>query len=354
MIKIIKQDNIKISGIAVAAPGRWVSIDEFIPDLGSENIEKFKKNTGITGRYEASQYQTASDICFSAASRLLEEKQISAKEIEAIIFISQTPDYIAPATACVLQHRLQMPKESIAFDINLGCSGFVYGISILSGLMQSLSVKNALLLCGDTSVRERSPKEKLVVSNTGKLLFRDAGCAVLMQTDADASPIISSLFTDGSGFRILYWPGLWRNPEMPMVALYDDTAVFSFSINEAPKALNSFMKTVNKTAADYDYLVLHQANLFILKQIAKKTGFPMEKVPIGLDTFANCSSASIPTALVRNFGDFKEDRKLHLLMSGFGVGLSWGVVDMSINTSDILPLINTDDYFIDGMEDKNQ
>lgn len=342
-------NNVKISAISAAVSSRYVATDFFKKELGDDTIEKFKKMTGVLGHHAVEFDQTASDLCFAAAEKIITEKGISREDIGMLVLVTQSPDYNAPATACVLQMRLGLPKDCIAFDVNLGCSGYVNGINIVSALMSNSNMKYALLLAGDTNARERSRKVRVNTENSFKLLFGDAGTATLLERTADAPAIVSSMRTDGTGFRAIIRPfNEWRNPDMPEKKIMDDVAVFNFTISEVPSMIKEFMLNEETSPENYDDLVMHQANLYVLKQIAKRTGFPMSKVPYSLDKYGNTSSASIPITLVNKYGDIQEDRLVNPLLCGFGIGLSWGCVTTAINEKDILPIIINDDIFKDG------
>ena len=173
--------DITVAGIAAAVSNNWVSIKEASQE-SDKLIEKFKKNTGVEGRWQASPYQTASDFCFAAAERLIAEKRINREEIGVLVFVSQCTDYDeAPVTACVLQHRLGLPRECAAFDVNLGCSGFVYGVTITGSLLSCANAQYGLLLAGDTPAREKSQLEKLRLSHSSSMLFGDGGSATLLK-----------------------------------------------------------------------------------------------------------------------------------------------------------------------------
>lgn len=346
-------DGIKISAIAAAVPSQYISTDSYKSDLGEDTIKKFQNMTGILGHHLAMDRQTASDLCYAAAVKIIQEKHISLEDIGAIVLVTQNPDYNVPATACVLHYRLGLSKDCIAFDVNLGCSGYVNGINIIASIIANSNIKYALLLAGDTQAKERSKKVKINTNNSFKLLFGDAGTATLLERYEGAAPIYASMRTDGSGFKAIIRPyNEWRNPDMPEKKIMDDIAVFNFTIAEVPKILKEFMQIHETTPDSYDDLVLHQANQYILKQITKKAGFPPSKMAISLDRYGNTSSASIPLTLVKKYGEYSEDKEIHPLMCGFGIGLSWGVVSASINTADILPVIHYDEYFDDGFSNE--
>lgn len=152
--------DMKIIGMAAAVSSKWVSIQQ-VSDEPEAVLKKFTKNTGVEGRYAAGIKQTTSDFCFAAAEKILTNKDINREEIGVLVFVTQTADYGIPATACVLQHRLGLPKDCLAFDVNLGCSGFTYGVTIAGSLLNATDARYALLLCGDTSAKEKSAKEKI-------------------------------------------------------------------------------------------------------------------------------------------------------------------------------------------------
>ena len=344
--------GIRVAGISAAVSGRWQAAEE----LSNEDpavLKKFIKKTGVTGRYSASPRQTASDFCFAAAEALLREKGVSPDEIGVLVFVTQSADYRMPSTAYVLQHRLGISKNCAAFDINLGCSGFVYGMSVVASLLAASEVSYGLLLAGDTAAREFTPRRRERTGHTAGLLFGDAGSATLLKKDPSAPPLTFSLNADGDGFRAIYAPYAgWRNPDGPNGegngSRMDEVAVFNFATAEAPAQLNDYMARAGKTAADYDCLVLHQANLMIMKRIAKKTGFPEEKMPVSMDRFGNTSSASIPLTLVDSYAGQPGPDDVTPLCCGFGVGLSWGTVSFTAARADILPLVHTDAFFEDG------
>ena len=179
-----KIQGVKIAGIAGAVSNTWESIEDVMKRLDSEDslrLKKLNETIGINGSYKAGKYQCTSDFCYAAAKNLLEAKGINPSEIGVLVFISQTPDYyMHPATACLLQYRLGISKDCIAFDVCLGCSGFTYGLNIVSSILKSSNADKALLLCGDTSARGRSPKINTKRANSSKYLFGDSGTATLL------------------------------------------------------------------------------------------------------------------------------------------------------------------------------
>lgn len=346
-----KFENIKIAGIAAAVSGKWDSLKE-LSEEKTDIIEKFIRKTGVEGRYSASERQTTSDFCYAAAKKLLEKKGIDKSTIGVLVFVTQTPDYRIPATACVLQHRLELSENLIAFDVNLGCSGYVNGLNIVASIMSTSEAEYGLLLAGDTSAREFNKKMKTKTSHSASMLFGDSGTATLLEK-RNACSLEVALNTNGDGYEAIFAPfGQWRNPDAPIGqgnnSSMDDIAVFNFATDKVPTQINDYMSRLGTTSDDYNCLVLHQANLMIMKRIAKKTNFPIEKMLLSMNKFGNTSSASIPITLVNEYGKNSEGLEINALCSGFGVGLSWGTAGLKLDTSDILPLVFTDEYFKDG------
>ena len=352
-----KLNGIGIKGISCAVPLNKVDNTEYYDVFGQEAVDNVIKMTGVKSSYRTKEEQTASDLCFVAARNLLEQKKVEPDEIGALVFISQTPDYRLPATACVLHKRLGLSKNCMAFDVNLGCSGWVYGLNIVGSLMQTSNVEKALLLFGDTSIKTASPQDRASV-----MLFGEGGSATLLVKDESKS-IKGELKTDGEGFKAIIMPsGAYRNrngnterTEQPDGTVRSDfdgymngTDVFSFTITQVPRIIKGFIeKNAESGIDDYDALVLHQANLYIMQQISKKTKVPMEKIPVSIDRFGNTSGTSIPITLCDAYGE-TQGKDLKLLMCGFGIGLSWGVVEAEISSEDILPIAFTDEYFTEG------
>lgn len=356
---ISKFSNITIEGISCTIPTKHVNVRDFTPKFGEKNINNFIKMTGVEKFYKSDESQTASDLAFIAAQDIIKKKNIELNTIGCLIFVTQTPDYHIPSTACVLHKRLQLTRDCVAFDINLGCSGFVYGINVISSLIANSNIEYGLLLVGDTPSKAISNEDQ-----SAAMLFGDAGSAVLFaKNDEEKHSFTISLRTKGEGYRaIIQQAGGYRHPlgdsektlknDGNIRSDYDlymnGTDVFNFTISEVPELIHNFLEKIQKTPETYDALVLHQANKFILKQIVKKTGFSIEQLPTSIELYGNTSVASIPLTLSHTYGNTINKEKLHLLLSGFGIGLSWGVVDLYIDESNIFPIILSDEYYDDG------
>ena len=266
--------GIRIGGIACCVPPDVVKTDDFKASLGERAVEKFKKTTGIYQRQccKREPIITAGDLCCGAAERLLTEKQIDRSSIDGLIFITQSPDYRTPATACGLQHRLGLSRECLAYDINLGCSGYPYGLPVAGAYLQSGFLKRVLLLTGDTGTLS-DPIESM--------LFGDAGSATLLEYDPEQPDMAFLLRTQGEGFRYLISPyGQIRHLIDPLAAeqettyvrsMMDGAEIFNFSIREVPELIKDYMESFSYRREDFDLFAFHQANRMILQQIIKRS-----------------------------------------------------------------------------------
>lgn len=337
-------NGIAISGIACAVSTNWVSIESLKNGENDATLDKFVKTTSVLGHYECGPKQTAADLGCVAARRILEHKGITPADVGVLVYVTQYPDYRAPSTACILQNRLGLAKDCVAFDVNLGCSGFVYGLNIVASLMQTGNSRYGILISGDTP-------SKGVRSDNSRNLFGDASAATLLVKDEGASPITIASRTDGSGFKAILRPyGYSKHPERPDTeGVFDEIDVFNFAISEAPALINELLEAKSLTPDDFDCIALHQANMMIMKQIVKRTKFAKDKMLISIDKYANTSAASIPLCFVKKYGDTNNSERFRALICGYGVGLSWAAGDITLSANDILPIIETDEYFDDGL-----
>lgn len=341
--------GVNIHSIAAAVPQQIASNHDF--DLISPDERAFLiKTTGIKERRIAPDGITTSDLCFISASRLLTSYNIDKADIGLLIFVSQTNDYFLPATAAILQHRLGLDKNVMAFDVGLGCSGYVYGLTITASLMHALGISKALLLAGDISTTSCSPGDKSTYP-----LFGDAGTATLLQLPNTPTQWYGNMMTDGSGAEaIIVRDGMLRHKisessfkvtnsgngihRAPVNLALKGEEIFAFSIREVPSSIEILMQQSRKNINDIDYFVMHQANKLMNETIRKKLKIAPEKAPYSLDEFGNTSSASIPLTMVTRLSKQLGLRQ-RLLLSGFGVGLSWGNLLIDSGPIGCLPLI---------------
>jgi 3-oxoacyl-[acyl-carrier-protein] synthase-3 len=328
--------HVKISGIAGCAPKNTEDNKEFSL-LSESERDLFIRTVGIRYRRVAPKGVTASDLCTAAAEKLLSDLKWNREEIKALVFVTQTPDYIIPNTSSLLQEKLGLSKSCIAFDVNLGCSGYVYGLSIVGSLLQNMSGGKALLLVGDISTQTISMQDKSTAP-----LFSDAGTATAIEYSPNGF-MHFNLQTDGKEFDdIIIEDGGYRNPfsekSLEMVehekgitrsALdmkLDGLKIFNFALREIAPNINTLLEENNRGKGAVDYFIFHQANLLMLESVRKKLQLETGKVPYSLYDYGNTSSATIPVTMVSKLREELVSKKLNLVLSGFGVGLSWGSV----------------------------
>lgn len=336
--------NVRIRGLSACVPSQ----SEENRGLGlfptQEDAEKFIETTGIASRRVVSSSGICtSDLCCRAAERLIMELGWDRDEISCLIFVSQTPDYILPATACILQNRLKLPIECFAMDISLGCSGWIYGLSTISALISSGGFKKALLLAGDTTTVTKSRRDKSTYP-----LFGDAGTATALEYHSEDEGLKFHTSTDGSGYDSIIIPeGGFRNffKEASLIerevepgiirnglqSSLNGASVFTFGITKAPRSINALLDHFGVKKSEVDYFVLHQANRFMNEKIRSKLKIEESKVPYSLSTYGNTSSASIPLTIVSELRSEVSSRAVTLIGCGFGVGLSWGSALFSLD-----------------------
>jgi len=334
----LKVNNVKISGIVSAVPENIVKNRELDLFANEQEAEKFISVTGIAEKRHVSPDQCTSDLCYSAAEELITKLNWNKEDIEVLVMVTQTPDYVVPNTSIILQDRLGLPKSCVCFDVPLGCSGYVYGLSIISQFLQNGGFKKGLLLVGDTLSKQCSTLDKSTYP-----LFGDAGCATALEYH-EGSEMLYNLWSDGSGYSSIIVPdGGYRNPltEKSLVREADaegntrskintymnGTEVFSFGISEVPKEIKKFVAHFDLDMSKIDFTFFHQANKFMNEMIRKKVGLTKEQVPYSLDRFGNTSSATVPVTIA-TLGD--SIKNTEVLMCGFGVGLSIGILKTTI------------------------
>jgi 3-oxoacyl-[acyl-carrier-protein] synthase-3 len=338
---ILKRGGYKVSGVALrgvvcTVPGEPIGNDRFIDTFGVKAVGEIVKMIGVESRYWAAPNQTTSDLCYVAAERLLSRLDWSADSIDALILVTQTPDHFLPASACLLHGRLGLAADCQALDVNLGCSGYVYGLWLASSLVQS-GCKRVLLLAGETSSRLVDPADRGTA-----VLFGDAGSATAIEADQSGEPLYFRMGTDGSGASALMVPEGGFRPTDPdrSVTLdprrlhMDGGEVFAFTLKVVPTLVQNTLEDAGLDSGAVDAFLLHQANRFMIRHIGKRIGADEAQLPINIDRYGNTSSATLPLLLADNMAGRLKVGPAKLLLAGFGVGLSWGAV-----LGDIGPLL---------------
>ena len=342
-------NQVVVSGISCVLPEERRTTREAIGHFEKKDVDKFIETTGIEQRYVSNGKQTASDLCCVAARRLLEQKTLSGEDIDALIFVTQDPDYKIPSTAFMIHKRLGIKKECLTFDVNVGCSGFAVGLTFLGGLIQGGLIDRALLLIGDANLNPPQNDDL-----TDSLMFGAAGTATLIERGKGR--MYGANMSDGNGYDVIMapipgarFPGMVQPVGHPDTYMRNDDT-FLFTITKVPKLFKEFFKKFECSMDDFDYCMLHQPNLMILQQIAKRIRIPEGKMHVSLNKYGNTDGASIPLGIADLCQELKTDQKLKLICSGFGVGLSWAVVAFDLECCDVLPIVTTDEYWEEGFE----
>jgi 3-oxoacyl-[acyl-carrier-protein] synthase-3 len=327
--------NVRFAGMASCVPHRVISNLRDCPPKLLQERQRLIRNIGIETRRICSEWQCFSDLAFDAAEKLLSELSWNREDVDALICVTQSPDYLIPSTAIILQDRLNLSQATIAYDVNLGCSGYPFGLHLLGCMIQSGSIRKALLLVGDKCATVNDP------------LFSDAGTATALEYLADASPMYFDLNSDGAGYKAIMLPvGGHREPyelhhaipkrdeqgikQWPGQLVLDGPAVLSFSTQRVPPAVQRTAEYAGMTLDEIDYFIFHQANKMINDTIRKKLRLPEEKVPSTLKELGNTSGASIPVTITSKIIDQLKAKRNRLLLGGFGIGLSWGTCIIDI------------------------
>jgi len=331
----LEYKGVGIKAMAAAVPSTVINNYEYTQYFPAEEVKEVVDKVGVYERRFADKNTCSSDLCFAAAEKLIMDNKIDKSEIDLLIFISQTPDYRMPATSIILQDRLGLPNSTIAFDISLGCSAFIYGMSVVYAMMQNSGLRKALILDGETRSKVYSPKDRRTA-----FIFGDAGVAALVERDEQFGKSFFSLNSDGSREGLIKIDaGGYRNPSSvetlkeKVVDVYgnirnDEQAymnggdVFNFVIREIPGDIKKTLEYSGRNKDDFDFIVFHQANNFINSYIAKKIKLDMEKIPSTISKYGNTSSVSVPLTIVSELKN-KLSGKKELLLSAFGVGMTW-------------------------------
>lgn len=333
--RVVQVNGCAVAGVVSCLPGRHIANAHFEQQFGETAVKDVVKMIGVESRYWTDQNTSAKDLCAKAGKHLLEQLDWQPASVDALIFVSQTPDYRLPATACSLQADLELDIACIAFDINLGCSGYPYALWLGMTMVQSGAARRVLLAVGDTVSKIVDPKDRSTA-----LLFGDAGTV----TALESSPKQQATFvmgTDGRGAHNLMVPrgafkdySLCADPRLIDKAadcLYmDGGEIFNFTLKAVPALISETISASGFSLEAHDSFLLHQANMFMLKHLAKKAKISSEKAPINIDQFGNTSCASIPLLMTTSLKDRLSRESMRLGLFGFGVGYSWAGASLSV------------------------
>jgi 3-oxoacyl-[acyl-carrier-protein] synthase-3 len=347
--------GIQIAGVASAVPATLWNNSETVAAFGEDEVKRISRSAGIVKRHVSNGSLCTTDLCYAAAKKLLENLSWDPESVNLLVLVSQTNDYCIPASSCVMHQRLGLSSRCAAFDLGMGCSGYVYGLWVVSSMLAATGMKRGLLLVGDTIPRLTSPLDRSTA-----LLFGDAGTATALQRDENTGSINFSLGTDGKGWPNLLIPASGcRIPKSTQTSVQNKAEgnnsrslenvcmngaeIFAFTIAEVPPLVGGLLETRGWQAVDVDYFVFHQANKFMLTHLATKMGLPMTKLPLSLSDYGNTSCASIPVTLT-TMRESLQTAPRKLLMAGFGVGYSWAGC-----TLESAPMVCPEMLFVDEL-----
>ena len=344
--------NVEIKAIATAVP-KQIKVAKEQPFFSEIEAENFTNVTGVISSHVAPEDMALSDLCQVAAEKILEVSGWERESIDLIIFVSTSRDfYICPNTANILQDKLSLKTTVVALDLPFACSGYVYGLSLASSMMQNGQLKRALLCVGEMTSKNQSSLDKTVWP-----LHGDAGSATLLEFNPEAKHSLQfNLGSDGAGWETIICREVGiRNPTTPeslvmkkydegierngMQCSMDGMSVFSFAITRPGQCIKELAEHFNFNLTDIDYLLIHQANKMIDEKIRKKLKLSEEKVPYSMPFYGNTSSCTIPITMTSQIRDILEEGENELVMCGFGSGLSWGSAHVFTDNIVCLPVI---------------
>ncbi len=348
---LLQYEGVGIRGMAACVPANTIHNLSYTEHFSAEEAKEITEKTGILQRRFALPGVTSADLCQHAAEKLIADLQVDKAEIDLLVFVSQTPDYRMPASSVLLQNRLGLSMQTMAFDITLGCSAYVYALSVVYALMERSGLRKALLLDGETRSRVYSPKDRKTA-----FLFGDGGTATLVERDVKYGKSYFSLNADGSredlikikggGYRypssvetitekVVDEHGNIRSEEHGYMEGAD---VFNFVLREIPPDIRRLEAFSGLSMQAMDYCLFHQANEYMNGYLAKKLKLPAEKVPSCIAQFGNTSSVSIPLTIVSQLQG-KLEQNHPAMLCGFGVGMSWATAFIQFSGCRISDLV---------------
>lgn len=342
--------NVAVTGITAAVPAGEFDLLGLSAEFGQAETERLIASTGIKKLRIAPAGVTTADLSVKAAEHLIAELNINRADIDGVVFASQTPDYIMPSTAVSLQHRLGLSTATVAFDINYGCSAYIYGLFQAAMLVNTGACKNVLVCAGDVITRYVNPADRSI-----RVVFGDASSATLIT--AGSQSISFHFFSDGGGGKFLVIPaGGCRLPRTAETAIateqengnlrsqndlyMDGMEVMNFALREVPKSVEQVLAQHGWQPAEVGMYGLHQANSFMINYIRRKMKLPAEAVPVAMAETGNTGPASIPLMLSITGGALRQENRLEkAVLCGFGVGLSVGSAALNLSETVILPFV---------------
>jgi len=308
-------NDLRLAGVVACLPDHQVQNIQLTDQFSIDDIRQISRSTGVESRYLADKPVTTGDLCLQAAKKLLHYLEWPLESVDGVILMTQTPNQLLPATACRIQHQLGLTKATFAFDVNLGCSAYPYGLW-LAGSLFSSGVKRLLLLAGDTISHIVDPTDRATA-----LLFGDAGTATALEKgESDTWHFL--LGTDGSGADCLQAP---NGGHLSM----QGPSVFEFTLREVPPLIERLNSILGN---QHDCYLFHQANRFMIEHLRRKCSIPPEIFPINISKYGNTSSASIPLLMASNLSNSYLKPSARVALVGYGVGLSWAAASVAFES----------------------
>ncbi|HBR50738.1 MAG TPA: ketoacyl-ACP synthase III [Nitrospira sp.] len=340
---VVKTTGARVAGVCTCVPTRRFDNLKDASAFTQEEIRKVTGMAGVSSRRVSGDTLCSSDLCITAAERLMERLDWATDSIDAVIMVTQTPDYFLPSTACVVHHRLSLADHCAAFDVGLGCSGYPYGMWLAAMMLQGGGMRRVLVLHGETPTRFSDQSDRSV-----SLLFGDAGSATALEATGLTEPIWHyALHSDGGGFNsMIVESGGFRDrfgaDARKHCVSMNGALIFNFTIKRVPALIDETLQAAMMGNDDVDYFIFHQSNQFIMKHLCVKRELPSEKVPIILRDFGNTGGASIPLTMTQGNLTRLKERPLRLMLLGYGVGLSWGSALIDLDPNAVLDSVELD------------
>lgn len=332
----VEFEDIKIKGMVSVVPTKVETVEKYVELLGEKRVKKQIRMTGVHQRHIEKEGQFTADLCITAAKRLMESLHWRPEDIKVLILVTQNPSIIIPSTAFVIQKYLEIPSDCLVFDVNLGCSGFVTGMQIISSIMQGLeNGTKGLLLTGEVQYNPYYLKAETSDEVADLMLFGSCGAATAVERNKDSSKMSFDVQSNGERYDVIIRRYAGKN-------VMNGEAVFEFALNDVIKYISSFTKkAINNKRIDY--YIFHQAQKFILKNLALHLGIDEEKMLYSLKDYGNTSSASIPLTMCLHKELFNEEREV--MFCGFGIGLSCACMTATISPDVYFELLESDEVY---------
>lgn len=326
-----KIGNIRICGINTVVPGNRVNnMASYAAQFGEKKLKRQIRMTGMEERFVAKEGVTSSLLCIEAANQLLDELEWERNTVRALLYVTETPDYVLPSTSFMIQEQLGIGEDCVVYDINLGCSGWIVGMQTISSIMRGIESEEgkpvrALLLTGSISTSHVAADDFATA-----MLFGDAGAATALELSAQDEGFRYMQKSDGTGYRHIFMESLKGSVQM------NGPAVFEFTINQVVDSIRKFMEHFRIQDENVDFYVFHQAQKFIVDNMVELLGCPSEKVISSYSSYGNTAAAAIPLTICLHKDTLQEKDRVSMMAAGFGVGLSWGAFTFELDTDHIM------------------